>query len=190
MNSPQSRNVGSRFFSAFQSPLGAAVLAILAIVVILMNAGHAAAPGPAQGSASVTIVGPLPVPIDGTVKIDSSANTVQVAGTTPVSFAAPTLFRGKLLDNGPDNPKETITNDTSQSLVIDFANAPGEALVLLVSVPGGEQHVYFFAGHTSPVTGFAATAHPTKIIVKPGETLARSGVGSAEVTGHYESGKD
>src|SRR5436189_4790015 len=114
MNSPQSRNAGLRFFSALQFPLPAAAFAILAI---LISAGHGAQP-PSQGSAFVTIVGPLPVPVTGTLKIDSSDNTVHVAGTVPVSFAAPTLFRGQLVNFGSDNPNNvTITNDTSQSLV-------------------------------------------------------------------------
>jgi hypothetical protein len=181
MNSPQSPNAGSRFFSAFRSPLGAAALAILAIVVILMNAGNAAAPSPAPGSASVTIAGPLPVPVTGTVKIDSSENTVHVA--------APTLFRLGLYQDGP------YTNTTAQTLVIEFVNGDATPLAscdcwgpleLFVSAPDGTGgHQYEFVG-VLVGTGFAYINQPTKIIVKPGEKVIRLGYGVAEITGHYE----
>jgi hypothetical protein len=93
------------------------------------------------------------------------------------------LFRARLLTDTPDG---TITNNTSKTLVIDFVDAPGEALILAVSAPGGEQHVYHFTGLIGRAPGNTAVAQLTKIIVKPGEKLARSGPGSAEVTGHYE----
>ena len=93
------------------------------------------------------------------------------------------LFRGRLVTGGPNG---TVTNNTSKSLVIDFVDAPGEALNLVVSAPGGEQHVYHFTGLIGPAPGNAAVAQLAKIIVKPGEKLARSGTGSAEVAGHYE----
>jgi hypothetical protein len=96
------------------------------------------------------------------------------------------LFRGQLTNSGVNAPNLTITNTTSQSLVIDFVNAPGDALVLAVSAPAGEQHGYFFPGPITATPGSGAIAQLAKIIVKPGETLARSNVGSAEVTGHYE----
>jgi hypothetical protein len=95
------------------------------------------------------------------------------------------LFRGKLATGS-----QTITNNTSKNLVIDFVNAAGNGLVLVVNAPSGEQHDYIFAGielHGTQ-TGVIVyqVAQLTKIILKPGETLVQSGIGSAEVTGHYE----
>jgi len=51
------------------------------------------------------------------------------------------LFRGQLTNSGVNAPNLTITNTTSQSLVIDFVNAPGDALVLAVSAPAGNSTV-------------------------------------------------
>jgi hypothetical protein len=94
------------------------------------------------------------------------------------------LFRGQL-----GTGSQTITNNTSENLVIDFVNAGGNGLVLVVSASNGENHGYTFPGlelHSQTGAVVYHVAQLTKIIVKPGETLARSGIGSAEVTGHYE----
>jgi len=93
------------------------------------------------------------------------------------------LFRGRLVTGTPNG---TIINTESDSLVIDFVHAPGEALVLSVTAASGENHAYAFTAPAELHPGSANVTLLTKIIVKPGETLAQVTPGSAEVTGHFE----
>jgi hypothetical protein len=98
------------------------------------------------------------------------------------------LFRAQL---GRGGPAVEVTNTTSRSLVIDFVFAPLAALLLQVRASGGEIHSYTFYGVLPPPLPGGQAPQPgitqlTKLIVKPGETLAMGNQGTAEVTGHYE----
>jgi hypothetical protein len=153
----------------------ALLVAFTVVIVVLASSQQATAQNPKPGSAPVNIVGPLPLPVTGSLEVGGTVNVHDVDKTVRTPFQK---FLRSDIDSG-----RSFTVDPSKSLTIEFVTSN---CVIQLAAPQTNSGTDFTLGTTTGTETVEHYFHPKfSRIFQVAAAIFNSYYGSTDTTRMY-----